>query len=596
MSILSPLTVNGLDIESIKTELIAQMVADGTIQDVNYEGSNISILLQLGAYITQSINSTIALNANQTNLLLSNIRQNIIYEAQKLGYNISRKMSAKMSVTITSTVDLTIPQYSKFTSGSYYFLNMTDIILLAGVSQTVNLVEGTYIDSSIDSTLQFSPSNSIKQFTLPYTDIENEYIFVSVKKSGETGFTQYTQVLNKLLLDIQDNSYFSSLEPENEFVNISVTFTNDAKKITSSDVIDVSFILSSGSLGNNLVDCSSTYDVTIVVNSPSSGGSDSEPIADIQNNAPVFYNTGNRTVNEIDYSSFLIKHSIVKKAIAWGGETNFPKKLGYTYLTCIPETSDYISNLEESTLIDYLAGNRILGTGKIFKHPNYIDIDIDIKILGNVSNLSTKKTLITTNIDSYFSEINNFKVFFYESKLIRIIESIFEADSKASVRVVVTPKIVLDSTIFSQTQFTYFDFYIPNSNKKYYLQKGVDIIDLPDSIVDIETYIVNGWTRVVLPEEDLGIDFTGTVNSKVVSLSATPTGTIVIDSITYDTYDLSFDAVVVGTYIKDLNILRMTDISADLTTTQYISINYTPQMDVITEKSTIIQRGTINYI
>lgn len=592
-TLISPLSIDSLDVNLLTAKIKKDLIDNNVITDVNYEGSNISILTQIIAYTTQNINAALALNSNQTNLLLTNIRQNAIYESQKLGYNITRPISSKMQVTITANSNVTIPQYSKFKSGDYTFLNTSEIILTTGQTSVVTLIEGTYIDYTIDSNLLYTPTSIIKNIILPYANIEEDNLFVEVNKNN-TGFVNYSRVDTKFDLDLKTSTFYTNNNPETEYVNVYFAYLRSENSITTNDTVKISFILSNGSLANGLVDCTSDYDISITIDAPSSGGSDVESIESIKENAPRFYNTGNRTVNENDYVSFLIKNSIVKIANAWGGEKEYPKRLGYTYLTVIPETSRYISDLEEASLIDYLTKPKIIATGKVFKQPNYLPINISIKVLGNVVNLTSKQNEISNNIQTYFNSINNFNTFFYENKIKRIIEKVFENDNNLSVTINISPKLRLDYELFSIGNTT--DIYIPNSNKKFYLQKNNTIIDLPENYTDIESYIANGWIRIIKSEEDLGIDFTGIVNSKVVTLSSTVSSTIVIDTITYDYYDLSFDNVVVGKWIPDINILRLDDISADITNTQYIDLTYTPEMNVISEKSTIFELGSVTYL
>ena len=64
--------------------------------------------------------------------------------------------------------------------------------------------------------------------------------------------------------------------------------------------------------------------------------------------------------------------SLVERALGWGGETVNPINLGHIYMSCIPQDiSDiYLSDLEEVELLQFL--RPIIGTGRIFKHGNYL--------------------------------------------------------------------------------------------------------------------------------------------------------------------------------------------------------------------------------
>lgn len=615
-TIISPLSSEGLDIDSIKSLIKADLISNDVITDIDYEGSNISILVQIMAYMVYNVNASHALNANQTTLLLTQVRQNIIYLSQQLGYQITRPVSSKMSVTLS--VDdilpldsVVIPKLTKFAVDGYTFLLQEDVTFTnTNISQQVTLIEGTYIDYTIDDTLRFYPDESITKFVLNYDNIENDNLFLRVQKETDNALSDYFTKVNSLVSLKNDvNNHYEEIEPETRYLQIYTSFASQGLTLTSNDLVDVSFILSSGSEANGLLICqfdgSDTYTsnqgnsvkVSVTVNSASSSGSDEESNDSIKSNAPLFYNTGNRTVNSQDYNSFLEKNSLVNSASSWGGESEIPVNLGHVYLCSIPQDTNqkYLTSLEKAGIIKYLTDSHILAIGLRIIQPVYIRMNLSVKLIGSLVLLDDKKTEIENVLIAYFKEnYSKFDTYYFENKIIKQVENLFNANNKASIKVIIQPQIRLDKELFDN--FTnQVKIYIPNSSKRYYLTKGVDRIDLPDNNQDLYSYYLDGWSKTLDSDFDYTITFDGTINSK--SLTMDVLSTIDISGITYNKKDILLDGVVVGYFNVDLSeLIFTTDLTSELTNTAYINLNYDDEINVNTFKSTVIELGSVSYV
>lgn len=609
--IIPPLGENSLDLDFLKQKYREYVIDNSIIKDVDYEGSNVSIFIDIMSYIEKNINSTLALNSNQTMLLLSSVRQNIIYQAQGVNsYNITRPISSKMSITISTdlsvTESVTIPQWQKFICGDYTFYNPQSIILTdSQPSATIDIIEGLYIDSSIDSSLLKKVTVDTDKISFSYNNIENNNVSYRIKRDGDSEFSDFyikTETLTSL--NNEQSLFYEEIDAETEFLTIFNSFAGQGNILKENDTYEVSFLLSNGLEANGILVCefSGTFtsnlnnekSFTVTVNSASRGGTDTESNESIKRNAPQFYNTGFRTVTAPDYSAFLERNSLVEIAKAWGGEVMNPINLGHVYLCSIPqdEAREYLTSLEEVELLQYL--RPMIATGRIFKHPNYLIVDYDVKILGSLVSIEDKQNQIIESMNSYFAENHNkFSTSFFESKSIRVMENLFLNERDASIRVTVKPKIQLDLELFSQFGGN-IEIYIPNSPKRYYLIKGNDRIDIPNDRDEYYSYLLNGWTKQEDLSEALTISFSGTINSKAVTEGTTENGTINGD--TYDFKRIYLDGNEIGQFNIELDILNLTDISADLPTTQFIELTYSPAMNIISEKSTIIKLGAINYV
>ena len=613
-TIINVLSEESLDIDSLKTAIQTDITSNTSITDIDYEGSTISALINVIAYLTYNINQTICLNANQTNLLTSTIRSNIISDARRLNYNITRNVSSTINVTIaldSETTSKTIAKWTEFTVGDYTFYNTSTIYLSStNTEETVTLKEGTYIDSDDDSTLLFVAEDDVAEsFTIGYQNIEDEGIFFSIKKSGESTYSdEFTKVETKLSLALGSDitNFYDEYEPDTGYVTCYTSFVNSGFEIEEGDTVKASILISNGADANGIASCTSDIEgITITVNSSSTGGTDEESDESIQANAPQFYNSFNLCKSADDYKSILVLNSLVEKANAWGGETIVPINLGYTYMSIIPQDTNtqYISSTDETTLLDYLSDKTIMATVRQFKHPNYFVIDIDILLYGEYSDLTTTQSDIEDDIETYFDTYQNkFEASFFQNKVTEVVSANFSSSTTNSATITTYPKLLLSSELFERDGTL--QVYIPNSPSKYYLVKDDEKISVPDNDTDLYSYIANGWSKEIANDEDLTITFDGTINSKTFSVNTTAETTGYTDTDTdteYEKYLMYLDTEEIGYYLPGLNRMDFTtdltdDIDADTEDSVYINLTYSPGMNVILEKSSFITLGDISFI
>lgn len=618
--LINPLSSGSLDLDEIKTSLKQYLIDNSVIKDVNYLGSNISILIDIMAYSILNVNATTATSINQMMLPLADIRSNIIQAAQNIGYSITRRISSKMNVTFSYDVNagqnITIPAYTSWKCGDYTFVNDSDIIITeTEAAVDVDLIEGEVIDSSIDPTLEKTLTSSQYAWTLNYQDIENDSIRVYVQFAGDTEYgSAWTKVDYFFSLDGVNTYFHESYDADTEWVLVETAFADVGFVLGSGDKIKFLFLISSGSAANGIGVCEQTatildntdseVELTVTVNSVSRGGQDEEADESVQENAPIYYNSGGRTVNEYDYASNLIKSSIVDTAVSWGGENHIPEMLGHIYFSAIPQdpARDYISTLNEASLLDLLSKVRIVSTYRHFWQPQYIVLDFDIKILGTPVSIVDKQTSINAVVDNYFdSYANKFLSNFYISKLVSRIEAIFDSDASSTAVVFPYPKIRLDPELFISNLDDSGDLimWIPNSPKRWYLTKGSERVEIPENETDLNTYIVNGWVKTYDSAEELDISFSGTINGNDITT---------VDNMD-DTKTIWHNGIAIGTFhVQDSYLVIDSSFEAEVISdggTSHITMNYSITVDgkiypsyfnVKALKNTYISKGVITYV
>lgn len=221
-------------------------------------------------------------------------------------------------------------------------------------------------------------------------------------------------------------------------------------------------------------------------------------------------------------------------------------------------------------------------------------VDVQVKILGDIPNLVEKQNQINTALNEMFNgEYYNFKIQFYESKLIRTVENVFENDMRSGIDVVISPKILLTEEMFQELNASdYLEIYVPNALKRFKLVKNDTVINVPENYQDELTYLLDGWTKEYVYEEDIDVTFSGTLNSKTITTGAKETsGDIEIKRINLDATEVGyFDVTNSILYLQDLN--TELDPFAD----DYIEVSYDTGMNVKLLKNAFLQLGDVTYV
>ena len=116
------LNISELDFEAVKSQFKDYLRSQTQFKDYNFEGSNMSVLLDVLSYNTYQNNFYSNMAINEMFLDSAVLRNSVVSHAKELNYLPRSRRSAKavVKVTITDTSSsgqtITIPQYSPFTS------------------------------------------------------------------------------------------------------------------------------------------------------------------------------------------------------------------------------------------------------------------------------------------------------------------------------------------------------------------------------------------------------------------------------------------------------------------------------------------------
>ena len=537
------LRIAELDFDQIKTNLKNYLQAQDEFTDYDFEGSGLSILLDVLAYNTHY-------NAYMANMVMNEMfldsavkRSSAASIAKHLGYTpISARGSiANLDVTVTNPTglpySLTMAKYTPFTSsfnGATYTFYTTSAYSALRVGSNYTFEDVTVKEGTLQTyTYAVSDITTDGKYVLPDETIDTTTIQVTVQNS-KTDTTIATYTLCTDISEIRDISkvYFLEL---NSFNKYEIYFGDGVigKNLEIGNIVTARYLTASGSVTNVSGKVAQSFTaegtiggsgaISIVVNSNSTGGANAEGITSIKFNAPKVYAARNRAVTSADYEALILGESIS----VWGGEQNEPPFYGKVMISLKPFSGFVISDTTKSYIASVILKDRkIMAIQSEFVDPEYLYIRMSVGVVydSNTTTLSSTeiKTLVQNRIQTFFeTNLNNFNKTFYASQFTKYLSeadtSILSITPELYIQKRIEPDLNLVNTYSSSNPIRLYNKVHPNifSSTRFYIDiNGVStLVYLKDKSNDSPPdYNGSGIISVYVATTDIKVSDIGTIN------------------------------------------------------------------------------------
>jgi hypothetical protein len=425
------LRVTELDFDEIKNNLKLFLNQQPEFTDYDFEGSGLSVLLDILAYNTHYNAYYLNMIANEAFLDTALLRDSVVSHAKTLGYvpYSQRSPVATINFVCQSANNdpgkLLLPSGFSFLSNqidntTYNFVVLDDTIISKANSQysfdNLKIYEGQLLTYNF---VHDDATNPKKIFTLPDENIDTTTIKVLVANS--TSNTNY-EVFNR----VEDINEVEGTDPiffvqETRGQKYQIYFGNGSigKTIPDGAVVSVTYLVTQGiaaNKANNFIATTPLVDVNnesindFIINPiiAASGGSNREDVETIKLLAPSQFVAQNRLVTKNDYSSYLQRTYLAADSISvWGGEEQTQKSYGKIFIAIKPKQGFFVSETEKRRIItEILQPKNVVGTNIEILDPDFIYI----KTISRVRYNKDKTTRTPTNlIDSITNSIINYK-------------------------------------------------------------------------------------------------------------------------------------------------------------------------------------------
>lgn len=480
----SGLQITDLDFGGIKASLKTFLSQQDTLKDYNFDGSALSVLVDLLAYNTQYNAYYLNMVANEMFLDSAIQRGSVVSHAKLLNYipksAVAPKATVKLTVNGVTTSTLTLPKFASFISEAIDDVNYT---FLTTDAATVNVTSNTalfndiIISQGIAASYNFAyntASNPKQIFEIPDSDIDTSTLIVNVQESSANGASE-TYNLSTNYIDLKPTSEVYFLEEAmNGKYNIYFGDGIIGKSLVNGNIINLTYITTSGTLAfgaNSFTAMSSVggFSNTVVTSIISaSQGSEKESIASIKYTAPKAYAAQGRAVTKEDYIYLIQNNSTnlpIDSVSVWGGEENDPPVYGQIFCAVKPSGGFTLTPAQKQKLItEVIKPISVLTVTPTIVDPDYTYLKIDTKVLYN-----GKKTTLTGNQiqTAVIGAINNFT-----TSTLNTFNSVFKLPELISSIQTANPSIITNESIIRIQKKFYPKL---NSRSTYLLDFGVKL-------------------------------------------------------------------------------------------------------------------------
>lgn len=374
---------HNLDLEYIKNDIKEFIKKNSTIlEDYNYEGSAISNMINVLAYVTQY--NMFYLNSITNELFMSSAQLNnsVHRLANMLNYIPKRNVAPSCDVVLTNNSSDSQYLYygSEFVSDSIDMTYIGDVITIpSGASVTVSLYQGTLVTQN-----WISDGTPFQSYMLTDKEtVDNRFISVGVGNSTSVSYdwininTQnpivggkyyYIDYLDAMYVKF-DNGVLYQIPVANETVSVRYLKT-EGDSFGNTVMVDADV---SSENGNITGKCITNF----------TNGENAETLEEIKSRAILNYTTQNRAVTQSDYNIFFEKYpgySDFQDSFIFGGENVFIdvngnqieyvaggswQDVGYVYLAALRKSNDiydfgYLTDADKETIENYFLPYKVI--------------------------------------------------------------------------------------------------------------------------------------------------------------------------------------------------------------------------------------------
>lgn len=517
-----------LDFEGVKSALTEYLKSNSNFTDYDFEGSNLSSIVDLLAYNTYITSYNANMVANEVFIDTATLRENVVALARNIGYTPRSRKAATSSISFfVDTTNITPKPASltlrkgtvaasngRFggTSGSFCILDDITVPVVNGIASfnNVSIFEG----SSLVKNFTYSSRNPQQKFILPNAGIDTELLRVTVKNNqSSTASVTYTLQDNLFYVGSSSKIYYLQEVADERYE----LFFGDGvfgQQLEDQNYITVSYIVTNGDSGNGMnqfrfngkitytrdrEEYTVTSGISLLTTDYSSRGGDSiEAVESVRKFAPKIYATQNRAVTADDYET-LVPSKIypdTESISVFGGEELIPPQYGKVFISIKPRFGDFLPNLLKENIKLKLKKYAVAGIVPEILDLKYLYIEVNSKVYYN-TNLAPSSaevsTIVSNNAEKYAdsTELNRYGARFKYSKFLKIIDDSHQSVTSNITIINMRRDLRIVPNTFAEYQIGFGNRFHIRSNDGYNIkssafrvsgiQENVYISDIPSS-------------------------------------------------------------------------------------------------------------------
>ena len=481
-----------LNFEDIKSSIKGYLKENSNFTDMDFDGSNLSVLINLLAYNSYQTAYNTNMVVNETFIDSATLRENVVSLARNIGYVPRSKRAAKATVDyyvsgLASTVETISFAPGVIAngevSGSQYIFSIPETVTgtaTDGESEgTIEIFQGQYLQAGF-----VVDGSDNQRYILPNEGIDTSTIIVKIRENASSSTqVEYKLVDNILGITSTSNIYLIQETTDEKY---ELLFGDDVfgKKLDSGNIINVSYIKTEGVDGNGaqefkfagtLRDSNSAlldgYTSILTPQTPSQNGDNIEPTNSVRYYAPRLYSSQHRAVTASDYEAIIPSvYPNIESVSAYGGEELDPPQYGRVYIAAKPKNGSFLSNFTKKEILASLKSYSVAGIVPTFVDLKFIYVEIDSYIYYNpnfAGDPDTVKSSVVNSLTQFASgtELNKFGGRFKYSKIVSLIDNVNNSITSNITNVRIRRNLLAKVNQFTQYELCFLNsFYCNETN------------------------------------------------------------------------------------------------------------------------------------
>jgi len=429
------------DFFSIRGSLKNYLQSQSQFNDYNFEGSSLSVVLDLLSYNTYQ-------NAFLTNMVASELfidtaqlPSSIISRAKELGYTPRSSRSAISYINIQiypndNPGSIIVPAGTLFTSsiGNQSFSFSTDEAYVINSSNNQYIINNVplYEGFSIQDVFTITSNAQNQFYDLSNANVDTTSISVFITENGPE--VEYTYTNSIVGLTATSNVYFIQQDFNGLYqISFGDGVTGYSPGINA--LVRVLYIVSSGIAPNgaNTFVKASTIggysNVIITTSSSASGGDIEEDIESVRYYAPRLNQTRGRAFTDDDYKVILKNTFPEIKAInSFGGQLVNPPQYGTVLISISLANSTGVPQINQQKYFNFIKTINPTLINPVFIDPQYFYLNVNTTVyydytLTSLSQTDIEAEVLQTILDYNSEELEDFDITFRFSNLTTLIDA-----------------------------------------------------------------------------------------------------------------------------------------------------------------------------
>lgn len=480
-----------LNYEDIKTSIKDYLRENSNFTDFDFEGSNLSVLINTLAYNTYITAYNTNMVVNESFIDSATLRENVVSLARNIGYVPRSKRAAKATVAfqltgISSTTKTIEIQPGLITNSDVqdttFLFSVPDKItlpVLEGVSNgVIDIFQGQYLENA------WTVNNSLEneRYVLPNDSIDTSTLRVTVQESGVSTVEESYTMVDNIVGVTSTSNIFLIQETSDERYELLFGDGVFGKKVPNGAIIRASYIKTQGIAANGasvfrfvgqVLDDNgaklNNIEPFLDTLSQAENGDEIESLQSVKYYAPRLYSSQHRAVTATDYEAIIPSiYPNIHSVSAYGGEELDPPQYGRVFIAAKPRNGSYLSDYTKKQLLKSLRSYTVAGIVPIFIDLKFLYVEIDSYVYYNtnfVGDPDSLKASIYNNLTHYAveSEVNQFGGRFKYSKIQTLIDNVNSSITSNITMVRMRRNLVAKANQFAQYELCFGnEFYCGN--------------------------------------------------------------------------------------------------------------------------------------